>query len=187
MREFKSVKLDGKGNDLVRLDGKGSDIVNLDRKGDLDYMFKSVPGEDRVKPVPATYGETPKYTKPESLFASEGSEPTDFTWKGHKVWPGEHKVSSESPPDEFTWKGHKVWPGEHKVSTESSPDEFTWKFSEQGFKSDPERAPLELKRETWPSKWGGPDEPTETSGLSKYTKPEKSTHYEWPPRKKQSI
>jgi hypothetical protein len=132
MREFKRVSLDGKGNELyIKMDVKGSDINALDGKGDLGFWFKSSPGEGGVKDVPANFYEKPKPTYPESLFASDRA-PTKKS-------------------DKFTWKvSERRFKLDDKYDipeARRSPDEFTWKWSEHGFKSNPERAPKDLKSE----------------------------------------
>ena len=101
MREFKRVRLDGKGGDIVRMDGKGGVISALDGKGDLSFWFKSRSGEDVVKPVPARFSESPEYTKPESLFASKEPDPYKYD---QKIEPSEYKLRPGSQADEFTWK-----------------------------------------------------------------------------------
>ena len=106
MREFRSVRLDGKGNDIISLDGKGNDLSFMDKPSKANEIFASKdhdPTESMWK-FDQRGGPTPRGESP----------PDDFTWKGsEQFFKGERDVRI---PDRDHFKGDsgedrfEAWP-----------------------------------------------------------------------------
>ena len=119
MRNFKKVNLDGKGGDITANRGLHS--------GD--------------------YAEPSKYSRPESRFASEDPEASEWAWKGDdprakptsgtkpvpaKAWKGSEKltkpITGVKPVPANRWKGSEQLT-KPVTGREAESSDFTWKFS----------------------------------------------------------
>ncbi len=107
MREFKKVKLDGKGGDVTydhmgytnEFEHKLSPSDYEHKAYPSDYEHKGYPEKDAAKPVPAKFDESSRYTRPESFYASEELGPRDWPRKYPTKdydWPSSHFASEES-------------------------------------------------------------------------------------------
>jgi hypothetical protein len=100
MREFKSVHLDGKGNDIISLDGKGNDIF-FDRP---NSSFATEEFEDPNR----LWGseeekEFGKYRRSESSIGFKSSGESTLAWTGAD--PFGKLITGVKPVPATRWKG----------------------------------------------------------------------------------
>ena len=127
MREFRRVRLNGKGDEVVRLDGKGGDIF-FDRP---NSSFGSEEFEDRA----SLWGSEERYTKPSNKY---DTEPSDFTWKIDSTMEYQTGIKPVPASASMVPAG---WPRDRESGVKPVPAQFTWGQTQ---------VPSKIRKREWP-------------------------------------